>query len=121
MIDTSSIKPHMPVVCSKGGQFATVDHLEGREQIKLTKDQDGQHHYIPMSWVTSVDDKVHVDRTADRVRREWSSAPTQGAASNAEREAMNDPTQSERVRSGQQDPKADPELDPQRAERLKRH
>ena len=30
--------------------------------IKLAKDDDGQHHYIPLDWVTSVDDKVHVDR-----------------------------------------------------------
>jgi hypothetical protein len=29
--------------------------------------------------------------------------------------------QTERVRSGQQDPKADPEKDPERAQRLKRH
>jgi len=27
------IKPKMPVVCSNDGQFATVDHLEGADQI----------------------------------------------------------------------------------------
>ena len=75
VIDTSSIKPHMPVVCSKGGQFATVDHLEGRDEIKLSKDEGGQHHYIPTSWVTSVDDKVHVDRPGDQAMREWKTQP----------------------------------------------
>lgn len=69
-MDTSKIKEHMPVVCSQNGQFGTVDRLEG-DQIKLTKDAQGQHHYIPQSWVTNVDDKVHVDRPGDQVMREW--------------------------------------------------
>lgn len=69
-MDTSKIKEHMPVVCSNNGQFGTVDGLEG-DQIKLTKDAQGQHHYIPQSWVTRVDDKVHVDRPGDQVMREW--------------------------------------------------
>ncbi|HEX4416441.1 MAG TPA: DUF2171 domain-containing protein [Kofleriaceae bacterium] len=70
------IKPHMPVVCSENGQFAVVDHLEGRDFIKLAKDKAGQHHYIPLTWVTSVDDKVHVDRPGDQAMREWSTSPT---------------------------------------------
>ncbi|MGZ5012214.1 MAG: DUF2171 domain-containing protein, partial [Methylobacter sp.] len=37
----------MPVVCSQDGQFATVDHMEGQDVIKLNKDKTGQHHYIP--------------------------------------------------------------------------
>ncbi len=69
-MDTSKIKEHMPVVCSNNGQFGVVDHLEG-DQIKLTKDAQGQHHYIPQSWVTRVDDKVHVDRPGDQAMREW--------------------------------------------------
>lgn len=70
------IKPHMPVVCSENGQFAVVDRLEGTDLIKLTKDARGQHHYIPLTWVTSVDDKVHVDRPGDQAMREWSTTPT---------------------------------------------
>src|SRR5262249_45912982 len=65
------IKPHMPVVSSNNDQFAVVDHLEGRDFIKLAKDASGQHHYIPLSWVASVDDKVHVDRPGDQAMREW--------------------------------------------------
>ena len=72
MMNTDAIKPHMPVVCSKDKQFATVDHLEGQNAIKLSRDADGQHHFIPLSWVTSVDDKVHVDRPGDQAMREWS-------------------------------------------------
>jgi hypothetical protein len=60
----------MPVVCSNGGQFATVDHVDG-DSIKLTKDDKGQHHWIPADWVTRVDDKVHVDRPGKQAMREW--------------------------------------------------
>lgn len=80
MLDSTTaqnlIKPHMAVVCSENGQFATVDHVEGMDMIKLTKDGSGQHHYIPLTWVTSVDDKVHVDRPGDQAMREWSTTPT---------------------------------------------
>jgi len=76
MIEPQKIKPHMPVVCSKNGQFAVVDHMEGTSTIKLAKDdKTGQHHYIPLSWVTTVDDKVHVDRPGDQAMREWTTKP----------------------------------------------
>jgi len=75
MIDASKIKAHMPVVCSENGQFAVVDHMEGKDSIKLTKDKAGQHHYIPLSWVKMVDDKVHIDRPGDQAMRDWSKAP----------------------------------------------
>ena len=65
------IKPHMPVVCSENGQFAVVDHLEGGYFIKLAKDENGQHHYIPLEWVSSVDDKVHIDRPGKQAMAEW--------------------------------------------------
>jgi hypothetical protein len=69
------IKPHMPVVCSNNGQFAVVDHVEGRDLIKLAKDKNGQHHYIPLTWVTSVDDRIHIDRPGEQAMREWMTAP----------------------------------------------
>lgn len=75
MIDQNKIKEGMPVVCSKDGQFAVVDHMEGARTIKLNRDDKGQHHFIPMSWVTKVDDKVHVDRPGDQAMREWSTEP----------------------------------------------
>lgn len=78
-VDTSTIKPHMPVVCSNSGQFATVDHMDGNDWIKLTKDDKGQHHWIPVSWVTRVDEHVHVDRPGDQAMREWSTTGPSGA------------------------------------------
>lgn len=80
MIDPQSIKEHMPVVCSEGGQFATVDNLDGNS-IKLTKDDQGQHHWIPMDWVTRVDQHVHVDRPGKQAMQEWSTSPPSGMGS----------------------------------------
>ena len=71
MINPQEIKPDMPVVCSQDGQFGVVDHIEGQDSIKLKKDKEGKHHYIPMSWVTNVDNKVHVDRPGDQAMKEW--------------------------------------------------
>jgi hypothetical protein len=74
----NKISEGMPVVCSNEQQFGTVDRVEG-ESIKLTKDQSGQHHWIPRAWVTHVDGKVHVDRPGEQAMREWSTAPPAGA------------------------------------------
>ena len=73
-IDTSKITAHMPVICSEGGQFATVDHMDGDDYIKLTKDNAGQHHWIPVEWVTEVDDHVHVDRPGTQAMKDWLSS-----------------------------------------------
>ncbi|MGE3889918.1 MAG: DUF2171 domain-containing protein [Vicinamibacterales bacterium] len=77
-MNTTQIREHMPVVCSNSKQFGTVDKVEG-DHIKLTKDQSGQHHWIPASWVKSVDDKVHVDRPGQQAMKEWMSTPPEGA------------------------------------------
>ncbi|HEV8246950.1 MAG TPA: DUF2171 domain-containing protein [Polyangiaceae bacterium] len=74
MIDTKMIKPHMPVVCSEEGQFAVVDHIQGKE-LKLSKDDKGQHHFIPLEWVRAIDDKVHIDRPGDQAMKEWKTSP----------------------------------------------
>lgn len=76
-VNINQILPEMPVVCSQGGQFATVDHLEGTDWIKLNKDETGQHHYIPTRWVTSTENgKVVVDRPGEEAMKDWSTSPT---------------------------------------------
>lgn len=74
-ITPSQIKADMKVVCSKDGQFGVVDHMQGATNIKLKKDDKGVHHYIPLAWVTRVDDKVHVDRPGEQAMREWATEP----------------------------------------------
>jgi hypothetical protein len=80
MINSSLIQPRAPIVCSDNAQIALVDQVENADTIRLAKDVKGQHHYIPMKWVTSVDDKVHIDRTGGQAMREWSSTPTNAKA-----------------------------------------
>lgn len=75
MTDVNQIKPNMPVVCSEYRQFGVVDHMEGPETIKLAKDKAGLHHFIPLSWVRWVDDKVHIDRPGRQAMSEWSTKP----------------------------------------------
>jgi hypothetical protein len=38
----------------------------------LTKDENGQHHWIPLSWETSVDNHVHIDRPGKQAMQQWS-------------------------------------------------
>lgn len=73
MLTEDQIQPDMPVVCSQDGQFAVVDHMEGPTTIKLKRDENGQHHYIPLSWVTSTENgKVKIDRPGEQAMQEWS-------------------------------------------------
>ena len=68
-MNTEQIREHMEVVGSDGNHVGTVDHLEGEDRIKLTRDDsaDGQHHYIPTAWVEKVDETVHLSMPADEV------------------------------------------------------
>jgi len=78
MVDISNIRPAMPVVGSEDSEFAVVDRLIGDEMIELNRDAQGLHHYIPLNWVTVVDDKVHVDRPGRDAMRQWSLTPPCG-------------------------------------------
>lgn len=73
MISTDQIREHMEVRAADGRHVGTVDHLDGSSRIKLTKNdsEDGQHHLIPLDWVDHVDAHVHLSKSADDVRRQW--------------------------------------------------
>jgi len=78
MVDIAKISPELPVICSMDKQFATVDHMEGSDTIKLKKDESGQHHYIPLSWVKSVDEKgLHLDRPGKDAIAQWATSAKQ--------------------------------------------
>lgn len=51
MVAPVMIKEHMEVIGSDGVHVGTVDHMEGADQVKLTKsDEDAgdEHHFIPL-------------------------------------------------------------------------
>jgi len=73
MIDSDRIKEHMEVVGSDGAHVGTVDRCEEQERIKLTKsdpDAGGEHHFIPLGWVTRVDRQVHLAHPGAEVLRQ---------------------------------------------------
>jgi hypothetical protein len=79
MINTSNIQEHMEVVGSCGKRVGTVDRVEGRS-IKLTKNDPearGEHHYIPLDWVASVDRSVHLNKPCRDAQEEWQAHPVQ--------------------------------------------
>jgi hypothetical protein len=64
----------MEVVGSDGIHVGTVDHMEGADQVKLTKSDQaagGEHHFIPLAWVERVDDKVHLRQAAAEAKARW--------------------------------------------------
>ncbi len=74
------IQEHMAVVGANNEPIGKVDRLDAGDTIKLTKDAQGRHHWIPLKWVASVTgDQVRLSRAAQQVQREWlSNPPRQG-------------------------------------------
>jgi hypothetical protein len=71
------IREHMEVLGSDGKHVGTVDHIEGDDRIKLTKNDpnaDGQHHFISADWIDHVDQQVHLNKTCDDAMKQWQSA-----------------------------------------------
>ena len=82
-MDVQSIKPDLRVYAkgqgsmkgASGAHVGTVDHLEGKDWIKLTKADSpgGKHRWIPVSWVDSSDEKaVYLKKTEEEFNREVS-------------------------------------------------
>ena len=55
MTSASQIKEHMDVIASDGQKIGNVDHLDGKDKIKLTKSDapDGKHHLISVGRATT--------------------------------------------------------------------
>ena len=73
----NNIREHIPVIASCGMRIGTVDRVEG-SSIKLTKSAPaahGEHRYIPMNWVKSVNENVRLNKNSDEVEQEWQSEP----------------------------------------------
>ncbi len=69
------IKPHMVIECSPDGELGTVDHISSSGSIVLAP-EDGEAHQIPLDWVTSVDQVVHIEYALEDARRDWTTAPS---------------------------------------------
>ena len=74
-IEASQIKADTKVMCSQDGQLGVVEAMDGKNSVKLKKDAKGVSHFIPLNWVTRVDDTIHLDRPGAQAMREWTTAP----------------------------------------------
>lgn len=73
-INTQDIKKHAKVIASCGKHIGTVDHLEGTDQIKLTKNDspEGKHHLIPLAWVDKIEgDSIVLSKNSKEVTEAW--------------------------------------------------
>ncbi len=69
----SRVTEHMEVVGSDDAHVGTVDKVRG-DRIILTKsdpDAGGHHHSIPSRWVSSVDGKVQLRKSAAEAKQAW--------------------------------------------------
>jgi hypothetical protein len=67
------VREQMEVVGSDGSHVGTVDGTSG-DSIVLTKNDPnagGVHHFIPCSWVETVDDKVRLNLSAEDAMNRW--------------------------------------------------
>ena len=75
MIQPSQIREHMEILGSDGQQVGKVDHMDGSTRIKLAKQDTaarGQHHFVPLDWVKSVDGQtVRLSKSSQEVRQQW--------------------------------------------------
>jgi hypothetical protein len=74
MSQASLVQEHMDVISSDRKMVGKVDHLDGPDKIKLTKQSspNGEHHhFIPVSWIDHVDQHVHLNRTGADVTAQW--------------------------------------------------
>ena len=74
MVAPMMIKEKMEVLGKDGVHVGTVDHIEGADEVKLTKDDPdagGEHHFIPLAWVEHVEIKVHLRQSGAEAKARW--------------------------------------------------
>lgn len=77
-MDTASIREHQEIVGSDGQHVGTVDHVDGAA-IKMTRTDPaagGVHHWIDMTYVNRVDDKVWLNVVASEASALASTQPS---------------------------------------------
>jgi len=73
-VGIAGIKEDMNVIASCGKKVGVVDRVEGNT-VKLTRKDspDGNHHFIPVSWIDHVDGHVHLKKNSVETEQNWKS------------------------------------------------
>lgn len=85
----SKVTEHQEVVGSDGEHVGTVDKVRGDRIIltKADKDAGGRHHSVPCSWITSVEDKVMLNKSAEQAKQAWRDEEQNSALSGRDEQA----------------------------------
>ena len=71
MAQAYEIRENMQVLGLDGGVVGRVDKVEG-DRIKLNREPaGGPHHFVPLAWVSRIDEHVHLDRDSAAARGGW--------------------------------------------------
>lgn len=65
-----SIQNHMGIRDIDGHDVGRVDRVEG-DYVKVTRDTDGNHHWIPDGLIMRVDQYVHLNVTRQEIAGQW--------------------------------------------------
>lgn len=72
-----ALKPHMEVVSADGQLVGKVDHEDGQDRIKLTRDDAGEHRYLNWDWVERVSNgKLHLNLNKSGLHEQWKTNPS---------------------------------------------
>jgi hypothetical protein len=77
-MNASGVREQMQVFASDGQRVGIVVGVEDRS-IKLARNSPeagGEHHYIPLAWVETVQKAVYLSRPSEEVRDLWQLTPT---------------------------------------------
>jgi hypothetical protein len=77
MHNIQQIHDHMEVFGADGVHVGMVDHMEGSDWIKLSKNDplaEGSHHFIPVQWIDHVDSKFHLIKGSSELMALWKHA-----------------------------------------------
>ena len=69
-INPAHIQRNMLVFSVHGEPLGAIDHIEGGN-LELARDEVGQHHFVPIRWISRIEDAVYLTRSAADVRRLW--------------------------------------------------
>ena len=69
-----AVKPQMEVVTADNQTIGRVDHEEGQDRIKLTRNEAGEHRFINWDWVDRVEDgKLRLNLSRLKLQEQWKS------------------------------------------------
>lgn len=70
-VEPDKLRTGMRVLDTEGVRLGVVNRIVGETTVRLKKDEKGIPHFIPLAWVTAVDESVHVDRSLVEARLQW--------------------------------------------------